>query len=61
VLAQEGDPTMLYQVLRGLTRASLSTDSWLAAAAFQETSGVVTDAALAGKARAEASQHHLIP
>jgi DNA-directed RNA polymerase subunit beta' len=32
----------------GITRASLSTDSWLAAASFQETTKVLTDAAVKG-------------
>jgi len=33
----------------GITRASLSTDSWLAAASFQETTRVLADAAVRGK------------
>ena len=33
----------------GITRASLSTDSWLAAASFQETTRVLTEAAIQGK------------
>jgi len=33
----------------GVTRASLSTDSWLAAASFQETTRVLTEAAVSGK------------
>jgi DNA-directed RNA polymerase subunit beta' len=32
-----------------ITRASLSTNSWLAAASFQETTKVLTDAAIYGK------------
>jgi len=32
----------------GITRASLSTNSWLAAASFQETTRVLTDAAVKG-------------
>ena len=35
-------------MLLGITRASLSTDSWLAAASFQETTRVLTEAALKG-------------
>jgi len=35
-------------VLQGVTRASLSTDSFLAAASFQETTRVLTDAAISG-------------
>ena len=33
----------------GITRASLSTESWLAAASFQETTRVLTEAAIHGK------------
>jgi DNA-directed RNA polymerase subunit beta' len=33
----------------GITRASLSTESWLAAASFQETTRVLTEAAIYGK------------
>lgn len=33
----------------GITRASLSTESWLAAASFQETTRVLTDAAIYGR------------
>ena len=35
--------------LLGLTKASLSTDSWVSAASFQETTKILTDAAIAGK------------
>ena len=35
--------------LMGITKASLATESWLSAASFQETTRVLTDAALAGK------------
>jgi DNA-directed RNA polymerase subunit beta' len=33
----------------GITRASLSTDSWLAAASFQETTRILTEAAANGR------------
>ena len=33
----------------GITKASLATDSWLSAASFQETTKVLTDAAIHGK------------
>jgi hypothetical protein len=33
----------------GITKASLATDSWLSAASFQETTRVLTDAAIFGK------------
>jgi DNA-directed RNA polymerase subunit beta' len=36
-------------VLLGITRASLRCDSWLSAASFQETTRVITDAAIKGK------------
>ena len=36
-------------VILGITRAALYTDSWLSAASFQETTNVLTDAAIAGK------------
>jgi DNA-directed RNA polymerase subunit beta' len=35
--------------LMGITKASLATDSWLSAASFQETTRVLTDAAINGK------------
>ena len=37
-------------VLLGITKASLATDSWLSAASFQETTRVLTDAAIQSKA-----------
>jgi len=49
VLAEGGEPATAHTVLLGITRASLSTDSWLAAASFQETTRVLTDAAIYGK------------
>ena len=36
-------------VLMGITKASLATDSWMSAASFQETTKVLTDAAIKGK------------
>ena len=36
-------------MLLGITKASLATDSWLSAASFQETTRVLTDAAIQGK------------
>jgi DNA-directed RNA polymerase subunit beta' len=36
-------------VLMGITKASLATDSWLSAASFQETTRVLTEAAIEGK------------
>ncbi|MFZ2025385.1 MAG: DNA-directed RNA polymerase subunit beta' [Microgenomates group bacterium] len=49
VLAAGGEPATANIVLLGITRASLYTESWLSAASFQETTNVLTDAALAGK------------
>ena len=40
---------LLSRYLLGITRASLNTDSWLAAASFQETTRVLTEAAVYGK------------
>jgi DNA-directed RNA polymerase subunit beta' len=49
VLAGGGEPATAHTVLMGITRASLNTDSWLAAASFQETTRVLTEAAISGK------------
>jgi len=49
VLAEGGEPATAQSVLLGVTRASLSTNSWLAAASFQETTRVLTEAAIYGK------------
>jgi len=49
VLAAGGEAATANIVLLGITRASLYTESWLSAASFQETTNVLTDAALAGK------------
>jgi len=49
VLAEGGEPATAHTVLVGITRASLSSDSWLAAASFQETTRVLTEAAISGK------------
>ncbi|NMN01636.1 DNA-directed RNA polymerase subunit beta' [Bifidobacterium panos] len=42
-------PAVGRQELMGITKASLATDSWLSAASFQETTRVLTDAALNAK------------
>ena len=49
VLAEGGEPATAQAALLGITRASLSKDSWLAAASFQETGRVLVDAAVKGK------------
>ena len=49
VLAQGGEPATAQAVLLGVTRASLGTESWMAAASFQETARVLTEASASGK------------
>jgi DNA-directed RNA polymerase subunit beta' len=49
VLAQGKHPATATPVLLGITKASLSTDSFISAASFQETTRVLTDAAISGK------------
>ena len=49
VIAEGGEPAKAVSVLLGVTKASLSTDSFLAAASFQETTRVLTDAAISGR------------
>ncbi|PKB83893.1 MAG: DNA-directed RNA polymerase subunit beta' [SAR202 cluster bacterium Io17-Chloro-G9] len=48
VLAEGGEPATAKPVLLGITRASLLTDSFLSAASFQETTRVLTQAAVSG-------------
>jgi len=49
-LEAEGKPPATYEpVLLGITKASLQTESFISAASFQETTRVITEAALAGK------------
>ena len=49
VLKSGGRPAIARRILLGITKASLSTESFLSASSFQETSRVLTDAALKGK------------
>src|SRR5690348_9859517 len=49
VVAEGGEPASARPVLMGITKASLATESWLSAASFQETTKVLTDAAIQGK------------
>ena len=53
----EGRPELM-----GITKASLATESWLSAASFQETTRVLTEAALQGEVRLPAGpqgeRHH---
>ena len=48
ILAEGGEPATASPVLLGITRASLSMESFLAAASFQETTRVLTEAAVNG-------------
>ena len=48
VLASGGEPATAQIIMLGITRASLYTASWLSAASFQETTNVLTDAAVEG-------------
>ncbi len=54
ILAEGGEPAKAQTVLLGVTKASLNTDSFLAAASFQETTRVLTEAAI------EAQTDHLV-
>ena len=49
VVAEGGEPASGRPVLMGITKASLATESWLSAASFQETTRVLTDAAISGR------------
>ncbi len=46
VAANGGAPAIARPVIMGITKASLATDSWLSAASFQETTRVLTEAAI---------------
>ncbi len=49
VVAQGGEPCTAMTVLLGITKSSLSTESFLSAASFQDTTRVLTEAAITGK------------
>lgn len=49
VLAEGGEPATAEVVILGITRASLQTESFLSAASFQETTSVLSEAAIQGK------------
>ena len=49
VLARDGESAQYEDIILGITKASLNTDSFLSAASFQETTKVLTDASLEGK------------
>jgi len=48
VIAQGGQPAVAQPMFQGITKASLNIDSFLSAASFQETTKVLTNAAIAG-------------
>jgi len=48
VLGEGGQPAIARPVFQGITKASLNIDSFLSAASFQETTKVLTNAAIAG-------------
>jgi DNA-directed RNA polymerase subunit beta' len=49
ILSEGGEPATGRQVVLGITKAALFSDSWLSAASFQETTKVLTEAALEGR------------
>ena len=49
VVEEGGEPATYEEIILGITKASLATESFLSAASFQETTKVLTDAALEGK------------
>ena len=48
VIEEGGKPAVAEPLILGITKASLSTDSFISAASFQETTKVLTDAAISG-------------
>ncbi|HET7318771.1 MAG TPA: hypothetical protein VFK23_06510, partial [Nitrospirota bacterium] len=48
VIARGGKPATARPILLGITKASLTTDSFISAASFQETTRVLTEAAITG-------------
>ena len=49
ILAKEGEPALGEVILLGITKSSLETDSFLAAASFMETTRVLTEASISGR------------
>ncbi|HEX8709376.1 MAG TPA: DNA-directed RNA polymerase subunit beta', partial [Pyrinomonadaceae bacterium] len=49
VIGADGEPSQADPLLLGITKASLSTDSFISAASFQETTRVLTEAAISGR------------
>ena len=62
IIAKGGKPAIAEPLILGITKASLSTDSFISAASFQETTKVLTDASIAGAvgflARPEGKRNH---
>jgi DNA-directed RNA polymerase subunit beta' len=48
-ITERGKPAVAEPLLLGITKASLSTESFISAASFQETTKVLTEAAIQGK------------
>ena len=49
VISEGGEPASAREIILGVTKAALVTDSWLSASSFQETTQVLTDASLEGR------------
>jgi DNA-directed RNA polymerase subunit beta' len=49
VIGRSGEPAIAEPLLLGITKASLSTESFISAASFQETTRVLTEAAINGR------------
>lgn len=49
VISQGGEPATARQTILGITKSALFSDSWLSASSFQETTKVLTEAALEGR------------
>ena len=48
IIEAGGEPAVAESLILGITKASLSTDSFISAASFQETTKVLTDASISG-------------
>ena len=48
-MAEGGRPAFAEDLLLGITKAALSTESWISASSFQETTKVLTEAAINGR------------
>ena len=49
VIAEKGKPAVAKEIILGLSRTSLYTDSWLSAASFEETTNVLAEVSLENK------------